>query len=72
MSGIGSRHVHRYGLNRVVWFESYLSMEDALVIEHRMKRWSRAMKIEAIERDNPVWRYLSEAWIDASAHDYMN
>ena len=55
MAGEGSKHVRKYGLNRVVWFEAFEDKGDALVIEHRMKKWARATKIDAVERRNPGW-----------------
>ena len=55
LAGEGSKHVKKYGLNRVVWFEAFADKGDALVIEHRMKKWARETKIEAVERRNPGW-----------------
>ena len=68
--GEGSQHVRKYGLARVVWFQAFESKEAALLIEHRMKKWARATKIDAIERLNPAWTDLSETWLEEAANTY--
>ena len=50
----------RYAVKRLVWFEVHETMESAIRREKAIKRWSRAWKIELIERDNPTWRDLAE------------
>ena len=48
----------KYGLTRLVYYEAYEDVRDALEREKRMKEWKRAWKIELIERENPEWRDL--------------
>ena len=48
----------RYGVTRLVWYESYESIHDAIAREKRLKRWRRDWKIELIEAENPVWSDL--------------
>jgi putative endonuclease len=50
----------RYRVKRLVWFEVHETMESAIRREKTIKRWARAWKIEAIERENPTWRDLAE------------
>ena len=45
----------RYGVDRLVWFESHDSVEAAIGREKRIKEWKRDWKINLIERDNPRW-----------------
>ena len=45
----------RYGIHRLVWFEEYGDVQDAIVREKRMKKWLRAWKVELIEKANPRW-----------------
>jgi putative endonuclease len=52
----------KYNCNRLVWFERYPSILDAIAREKQLKGWSRAKKIALIERDNPAWVDLSEEW----------
>jgi len=44
-----------YGVDRLVWFENYETLEAAMQRERRIKRWKRSWKIELIEKDNPHW-----------------
>ncbi|WP_328598428.1 GIY-YIG nuclease family protein [Pontixanthobacter aestiaquae] len=45
---------------RLVWFDLYETMEDAILREKRIKKWRRAWKLELIEKGNPQWRDLAE------------
>jgi putative endonuclease len=45
----------KYGVDRLVWFESHDTLEAAIQREKRIKSWKRAWKIELIEKDNPDW-----------------
>ena len=50
----------RYGVHRLVYFETCDDIDQAILREKRIKKWSRAWKIELIERDNPEWADLWE------------
>jgi putative endonuclease len=45
----------KYGVNRLVWFETHERLETALVRERQIKKWKRDWKINLIERENPHW-----------------
>jgi putative endonuclease len=45
----------RYGVDRLVWFETQESAEAAMLRERQIKEWKRDWKINLIERDNPHW-----------------
>ena len=45
----------RYGVDRLVWFESHDSAEAAMLREKQIKEWKRGWKLNLIERDNPRW-----------------
>jgi putative endonuclease len=51
----------RYGVKRVVWFEQFDGVEEAIQREKSLKRYPRAWKINLIERENPEWNDLFEA-----------
>lgn len=51
-----------YNCERLVYYECHQYVYNALDREKQIKRWSRAKKIELIERFNPTWGDLSEAW----------
>ncbi len=45
----------QYGVDRLVWFEQYDTLEPAIQRERRIKGWKRIWKIQLIEMDNPHW-----------------
>ena len=45
----------RYGVDRLVWFETYDRILDAIAREKMLKKWRRDWKIRLIEEDNPNW-----------------
>ena len=45
----------RYRVGRLVWFDGYDTMEQAISREKAMKRWLRRWKVELIEERNPEW-----------------
>lgn len=53
--GVGSAFVAKYGVTRLVWFQSFMLVSEARDREYEMKKWRRDWKIELIEHDNPDW-----------------
>ncbi|MBR0698135.1 GIY-YIG nuclease family protein [Bradyrhizobium lablabi] len=45
----------QYDVNRLVYFEIFEQIEQAIHREKRLKKWPRAWKISLIEKDNPNW-----------------
>ena len=45
----------RYDVNRLVWYEVYDRIVDAILREKMLKKWRRDWKIRLIEEDNPNW-----------------
>lgn len=45
----------RYGIVRLVYYEQYDHIEQAILREKRLKNWNRAWKIRLIEEKNPNW-----------------
>jgi len=45
----------KYGVYRLVWFEEFGDIHDAILREKRIKKWNRSWKIDLIEKANPVW-----------------
>jgi putative endonuclease len=53
----------RYGVHRLVYYETHDSMPEAIAREKRLKKWNRAWKIRLIESMNPEWNDLfDEFW----------
>jgi putative endonuclease len=55
---ISSGFTDRYGVIRLVWYQEYQDIGEAIVFEKRIKRWRRAWKVRLIEEMNPDWREL--------------
>ncbi|QSE98563.1 GIY-YIG nuclease family protein [Fulvivirga lutea] len=48
----------RYNLNKLVYFESFHSIEEAIDREKQLKGGSRKKKVDLIDSSNPDWRDL--------------
>lgn len=49
----------KYNLNKLVYFEMFVDVNDALAAEKKIKGWLRKKKIDLIESNNPDWDDLS-------------
>ena len=45
----------RYNIDRLVYFERFQYILNAIAREKELKDWSRTRKIELIEKANPTW-----------------
>ncbi len=52
----------RYNIDRLVWYEIFGYVHDAIAREKQLKGWRREKKIQLIEAKNPTWQDLSEEW----------
>ena len=52
----------RYLLARLVWFEHFRDVRDAIACETKLKGWLRAKKVALIAEKNSRWVDLSEEW----------
>jgi len=50
----------KYKIDRLVYFETHISIQEAQIREKRLKKWNRKWKIELIESMNPKWDDLSK------------
>ena len=57
----------QYRCNRLVYFEEYAEITDAISREKQLKSWRRAKKIALIESMNPEWRDLSYRYVSRKA-----
>ena len=60
-SGTGSVFTKKYAVTRLVWYETYDMVADAIQRETSLKRWLRKWKLELIEKFNPNWDDLYES-----------
>jgi putative endonuclease len=59
----------RYQCSRLVWFQRFAEVSDAIQPEKELKGWRRAKKIALIEAANPTWEDLSAAWYPGLRND---
>jgi putative endonuclease len=59
---IGSSFTSKYKLDRLVYFERFQDIHNAIEREKRIKGWLRVKKIALIVSVNPAWKDLSEEW----------
>ena len=52
----------KYNCDRLVHFERYDRIEQAIAREKQIKGWIRAKKNALVETSNPEWRDLAEDW----------
>ena len=50
----------RYNIDKLVWYENYTDIGEAIAREKQLKAGSRKKKIELIEKLNPEWKDLFE------------
>jgi putative endonuclease len=50
----------RYGVHRLVYFEAFEDVRNAIAREKQLKRWRREKKVALIRRGNPEFGDLSE------------
>ena len=60
--GEQSGFAHRYGVTRLVYFEEFRDVENAIAREKQLKAGSRRKKVALIEASNSEWKDLSEGW----------
>lgn len=48
----------KYSINKLVYYEEYQYIQDAIEREKELKRYKREWKINLIEKNNPTWRDL--------------
>jgi putative endonuclease len=52
----------KYNVNRLVYFEVFEYVGNAIAREKEIKSWTRAKRVALIESKNPKWDDLSREW----------
>lgn len=50
----------KYSVHKLVYFEMFLNINDAITREKQLKKWERKWKLELIEKENKDWKDLYE------------
>ena len=56
-------HTSRYDIDKLVYYETFDDMDDAIKREKILKDWDRTWKKDLIEKTNPEWNDLYESII---------
>jgi len=52
----------KYHINRLVYYETFKYVNNALAREKQIKAWTRAKRLALIKTMNPAWQDLAEGW----------
>lgn len=59
-----------YGCNRLVWFQRFTWVTEAIRREKQIKEWKRDWKLKLIEEKNPDWLDLAADWFPVNDPDW--
>jgi len=60
-----------YDVTRLLYFEVYHEVLNAIAREKQLKGWKHAKKIALIETKNPKWEDLSREWHSADEQELL-
>ncbi len=52
----------KYRINRLVYYETFKYIGNAIAREKQIKSWTRAKRLALIKSANPTWQDLAEGW----------
>ena len=52
----------RYRMGKLVYYETFGDIRDAIAREKQIKGWTRARKMALVKTANPTWKDLSAGW----------
>lgn len=53
--GTGANFPAAYRCYKLIYYEHYTNVDEAIARETQIKKWSRAKKVTLIDRMNPSW-----------------
>ncbi len=54
----------KYNIHRLVYFEAFGNIPEAIAREKQIKGWLRKRKVALIESVNPDWKDLAPEWMN--------
>jgi putative endonuclease len=66
MAGKGGAFTGRYRVHRLVYYQTFQSVGEAIARETEIKQWRREKKVALIHEDNPTWEDLAARWSEAA------
>jgi putative endonuclease len=65
-AGDGGAFTRKYSVHRLVYYQVFQNVGDAIARETEMKKWRREKKVELICAENPTWEDLAAGWGEAA------
>jgi len=63
--GLVEGFTKEYSVERLVYFEMYGDVRNAIRREKQLKGWRREKKVALIEKLNPGWKDLAREWYES-------
>jgi putative endonuclease len=60
--GLADGFTKKYAIKRLVYFETFANVNDAIYRESQIKKYKREWKLNLIQRENIEWRDLAADW----------
>jgi putative endonuclease len=61
-AGVDGSFTQKYRVNRLVWYETFELVGNAIERETEIKAWRREKKTALIRESNPTWEDLAGDW----------
>ena len=61
----------KYDVTRLLYFETYHEVLNAIAREKQLKGWKRAKTVALIEEQNPKWEDLSRDWYSSTDQELI-
>ena len=61
----------KHNITRLVYFESFEDVRNAIEREKQIKAWTRAKRLALVESTNPKWEDLSREWDKAQTFRFV-
>ena len=61
--GIVEGFTKKYKCHKLIFYENYSDIKQAISREKQLKNWNRNKKQELINKINPHWQDLSAEWV---------
>ena len=58
--GIGANFPAAYRCNKLIYYEHFTQVDEAIARESQLKKWSRAKKVALVDELNPSWLDLGD------------
>jgi putative endonuclease len=55
-------HTAKYNIGRLVYYEHFTYVLNAIAREKELKDWNRARKITLVDENDPTWEDLAAEW----------